>query len=233
LPAVSFTFAKTGYFAFLATVMSLDEPLPGGTTTLRQRYIPDDENRIIPVPFLAVGFGIVLLLITGDGFALFQRRSQNVGARAGELDVSVVETVDPLRDAAVTGPHPDLFRTAVRGAWEEAGVDGLKPIDIHFLGFGVDFQFYQWNMLGWADIPSSAEDALGQRSRGVPGKWETRRYEAVKFTPQSIFQYLANESMWSTGWCLVYWTLVNHGYSPAHVNQVANDLLRKRTCATS
>ena len=45
------------------------------------------------MPFLATGFGIAVVIITGDEKLLLVRRHDNLGARAGKLDVSVVEGI--------------------------------------------------------------------------------------------------------------------------------------------
>lgn len=225
LPGVTFTFAPSDYFTFLATVKSIDRPIRKGKTqtTLRELYVPAGEQFATPVPFMAHGFGVVLVLVTKDEHVLLQRRASSLGARAQELDVSVVEAVHPEKDSAVIGAVPDLYRTAVRGCVEEAGVE-VDAGNVRFLGFGVDRRYYQWNILGLVRTDLTARQAAERRSRGISGKWEARSYQAVAFNPISLFQFLLSESMWSTAWCALYWSLVNYGYSPSHVYQAAESV---------
>lgn len=61
---VLFTFYITDYFTFLATNMQLDKKLQSGET-IREKYIPSNELETVQ-PFLANGFGVVLVVITSD-----------------------------------------------------------------------------------------------------------------------------------------------------------------------
>ncbi len=104
---LNLTFGLTDYYTFQATVMSLDKNLltPPAHLTLRQLYIDKvnvDLNK--PIPFLANGFGVVVAIVTSDEKLMFCRRSPDVGARAGELDVGVVEGLHPEMDAPQGNP---------------------------------------------------------------------------------------------------------------------------------
>lgn len=205
---VTFTFSETDYFTFQATVMSLDLPLAADRQTLRQAYIATDERCVEPIPFLAVGFGVGLAIVTRDNQIALTRRSDTVGARRGELDVSVVEGVHPVLDRSATSTAPDLYHTAVRGAAEELAID-LAPADVRFLGFGVDLQYYQWNMLGCARTGLTAAEILARRSRGASGKWEACRIEFADFELHGLLRLLRDTTIWSSGCCTIYWALVN------------------------
>ncbi len=204
---VTLTFSETDYFTFQATVMSLDCPMTPGGPTLRERYLPTDERCAEPVPFLAVGFGVGLAIVTQDNQLILTRRHDHVGARAGELDVSVVEGVHPVLDRATSSSGPDLYRTAIRGAAEELGID-LAADDLYFLGFGVDLKYYQWNMLGFGRSHLTAAEIVARRSRGSGGKWEARRIEFVEFELHTVLRVLRDETMWSPASCAIYWALV-------------------------
>lgn len=206
---VTLTFQPSDYFTFLSTVLSLDADLSEqpGALSLRQKYL-QHADLSQPIPFLANGFGVALVILTADAKMLFVRRQKTKGPRAGEIDVSVVEGLHPTLDRSSTFRGPDCYRTVIRGAQEELGI-ALVNDQILFLGFGVDTEYYQWNLIGVAHIPETAEEVLRQRSRGVGGTWELAHIEAVDANPKKVFTFLKKEKIWSTGCVATYWALVN------------------------
>jgi transcriptional regulator with XRE-family HTH domain len=209
-PEVVFTFRPSGYHTFMATVMSLDRALPSGGT-LREKYLRGKDFSE-PIGFLAQNFGVVIVLFDKDGKILLVRRDDKLGARPGEMDVSVVESVHPSKDSAIDSPGPDLYRAAIRGASEELGIDWLLPKDVHFLGFGVDTEYYQWNMLGVARLSEPFERALHRRTRGTGGKWENKELITLEGNPREVCNFLKTVRIWSHGMVALYWALVwQHG----------------------
>jgi len=217
---VTFVFRHTDYYMFQATQLSLDLNLaePPATLTLRQKYLRGDVVSQ-PVPFLASSFGVVLAVITKDRKLILSRRSESTGPRPGELDVSIVEGIHPTLDRSSTHHGPDLYRAAIRGAEEEVGVK-LVQDQITFLGFGVDMDYYQWNIIGVARITETATDALRNRERGTGGKWETKEFEIVDFEPRAVLTHLKERKIWSTGLITAYWALV-HEYGKKQVEAPA------------
>src|SRR5690625_5343640 len=76
-PTVVFTFHQTDYYTFLATNANLNKTLPSGKT-IKEKYVPFDNLDNV-VPFLANGFGIVLVLITSDEHIILTKRSSMSG----------------------------------------------------------------------------------------------------------------------------------------------------------
>lgn len=214
---ITLVFRPTDYYTFQATVMSLDDNLvqPPATLTLRQKYL-QGRDLAQPIPFLANGFGIVLVILTKDRKLIFARRHQNTGMRPGEFDVSVVEGTHPVLDRLTTQRGPDIYRTVIRGALEELGIELIQS-DITFLGFGVDVEYYQWALLGVACIEQTVEQALELRRRGISGKWENETFEVVDSDPIRVFNYVRNRKIWSAALVAVYWALV-HEYGRRRVD---------------
>jgi hypothetical protein len=215
---------RSDYFSFQATVMSLDRKLtssPAGPT-IREKYL-GGPDLIEPVPFLAQGFGVAVVVVSHDQKLLIGRRSANAGARPGQLDITFAEGVHPELDRAANHPGPDLFRTAVRGAQEEVGIE-IPAERLAFLGFGLDIEYYQWILIGMARIDETARAALDKRERGTGGKWEARRFELVNFEPETVFRFLAAERSWAIGWVSVYWALVQE-YGRRRVEEAAGKVL--------
>lgn len=224
---LTLTFRPTDYFTFQATVLSIDTNLvnPPAFLTLRQKYI-EGHDPSKPIVFLANGFGVVLVIITKDRKLILSRRHDTVGARPGEHDVSVVEAVHPIHDRASDHPGPDLFRTAIRGAQEELGIVLLQS-NITFLGFGVDMEYYQWNIVGVAHTVRTAGQVLEGRTCGTAGKWETRTIKPIDADPRIVFNYLRNHKMWSTGWIAIYWALV-HEWGKTEVDAAAREIISRK-----
>jgi hypothetical protein len=220
---VVFTFRLTDYFTFQATVNSLDLNLlnPPATLTLRQKYL---QSRDIsePIPFLSNGFGVALTIITGDQKLILTHRKKSTGVRAGELDVSVVEGIHPDKHRSTTYRGPDLYLTAILGALEELGIS-LVQDEIAFLGFGVDTEYYQWNLIGMARVQETAERLLESRTRGTGGKWETQKIEIIDADPKIVLNYLKHEKIWATGLVAIYWALV-HEYGKKRVDSIVKEV---------
>ncbi len=209
-------FQNTDYFTFQATVRSLDLELPDGTT-LRKKYLtPPPED---PIPSLAIGFGTVLILFTSDKKLLLSRRTTKAGVRPGELDVSVVEGILPHRDLPSNSTGPDIIGCAVHGVKEEVGIT-VQRQDIQFLGFGVDHEYYQWNMIGMVKLPMTAKEVLDEGTRGSPGRWEIGGFSFVDANPDVIWKSLQGEKLWAMGWVALYWSLV-HEFGRAVVDESA------------
>jgi len=220
---VVFTFRTTDYFTFQATVASLDLNLvkPPATLTIRQKYL-QNQNLLQPIPFLANGFGVVLVIITSDQKIILSRRSDRSGVRPGEIDVSVVEALHPILDRSIKQLAPDLYHAAIRGAQEELGIE-LVQDDIIFLGFGVDIEYYQWNMLGMAHTSETAMQVLEKRKCGTRGKWELKTLEIIDSNPKVVLNFLRKEKMWSTTLVAIYWALV-HEYGKKQVDKIAKEV---------
>lgn len=207
VPHVLFNFHQTDYYTFLATNTQLDRSLPNGKT-IRETYIPyTNLDKVQPI--LANGFGVVIVVITEDERVVLTRRTEFAGARAGELDVSVVEGVQPELDEDSKSEGPDLFRAATRGIDEELGIH-INESAISFLGYGIDTKYYQWNMIGYVQAHGiTANDIEVARGKGASGKWENKEVEYITLTPANIAKVLMEEAMWDTAKVALYWTGVN------------------------
>src|SRR5260370_4692739 len=100
-PTLFLNFKTTDYYAFLATALKLDEPVPGTFSpheTLRSKYLKHDAYRS-PVSFLATSFGVNLAVVTSDEYLIVGKRSESgVSHYHGLLDVPVMESVNPEID---------------------------------------------------------------------------------------------------------------------------------------
>ena len=73
------------------------------------------------------------------------------------MGVSVVEVIAPYQDAVENsnGDNEEhhssntinLYKAAIRGLKQELGIVA-SPDQIHHLGFEVDLEYYQWNIIG-------------------------------------------------------------------------------------
>lgn len=206
-PSAVFHFHLTDYYTFLATNMQLDYKLSSGKT-IREKYIPRYNLEQVQ-PILANGFGVVLVVITGDEEVILIKRASTSGARANGFDVSVVEGVHPTLDQDPLNEGPNLFKAAIRGAYEELGLE-IDEKQIRFLGYGIDLDFYQWNIIGHVHIKETAKEVVAIRSRGASGKWESKQIVFENFTPKNIAHLIVYKPMWSTAKVALYWTAVKH-----------------------
>lgn len=205
---VRLTFSPSNYYTFIALNRNLDKNLIDGET-IRSKYI-SNQPLDKPIVQLANGFGVAIVLITSDNKVILTKRSNSSGVRPGELDVSVVEAVHMPSDMGAGGSlkGPDLYKTATRGIEEEIGIN-IDTQNIKLLGYGVDYQYYQWNMIGIAECNFTKDYIIDNRTRGISGKWELENIEFYEFKPREILNLVKNKDMWDTAKVALYWALVN------------------------
>lgn len=112
-------FSPSDYYTFLATNMSLKDP------EIREKYL-SDVDWYETVPYFSHSFGISLVVITSDRYALLTQRSIRQGSDAGYYSISANEGLSRGLDRATNADVPDLYRCACRGLTEELVHQGLN-----------------------------------------------------------------------------------------------------------
>lgn len=208
-------FKKSDYYNFQATVGSLDTHILSSGETIREKYINKAIQDIhLPSPILSQGIGIVLTVVTADERIVLTRRRQDTGIRPNELDVSVVEAIDPYQDATddsngVENKYKtiDLYKAACRGLKQELGLV-VKPEQIHLLGFGVDLDYYQWNIIGMVETELTSSQVLEKKSSGIHGLNELSMLEFIQHDHIKVAELIRDQQIWSTAQIALYWTMV-------------------------
>lgn len=201
-----FTFTPSDYYTFKAINTNLDKMLPNGQT-IKEKYLAH-ANHKRPIVQIANGFGVALVVVTADGQTILTKRSPESGVRPDELDIGIVEAVHPSQDRHASGQGPDFYKTSIRGAKEELGLT-VSEQDIKLLGYGVDEEYYQWNIIGILYCKETSEEIVQNRSRGISGKWELEDLRFVPFKINQILKILKEEKMWSTAKIALYWGLIH------------------------
>jgi hypothetical protein len=203
---------RTDYATFAATVLNLDQEFfyqdKAGrrvAAVLRQLYFPtrahvDDAVRH-PVPFLANGLGVLLLLFTDDNKVILTRRRESSFARPGERDVSVVEGMHASHDA-IGGGRLDVVGSAIRGCREELGLEVTRG-DVRLLALAVDMKFYQWSFFGLVDARCSANEVLQRHSLHAKDRWEGR-LEVLAAEPAVVLERLKADGAWDAALVCAY-----------------------------
>jgi hypothetical protein len=208
---ISLQFSPTNYYTFLATVGELGSEAIGSPPegSLRVTYLGDVISaKERPIPFLAQGFGIIVVVLTSDNYLIFHQRRPDIDVRPGEIDLAVIEAINPFKDRSDTSSAPDLYRAAARGVNEEVCKGIVERDDVTLLGFAVDLKYYQWNVVGLARSPMTYSEIIESRSRGVEGKWEMYKLIPVKSDPISSLSFLRDQEIWDFNLLALYWFLV-------------------------
>lgn len=217
--ALDLTVSACDYATFAATVLAMDEPLANAHgETLRTRYLGTpaalDAATTHPIPFLANGLGLSLVLVTEDGHLLLSRRRPTGKARPGELDVTIAEGLHIGLDQLHAG-ELDVYSGVKRACQEEMGLR-VSDSDIHLLGFALDTQYYQWNFLGLIEVPMPLEQVIGMRGLHAKDRWEGSLVP-VADNPDEVFFLLGKERAWDLALVGVYMALCfRHGSGPTH-----------------
>lgn len=196
-PVLSLRFRPTDYFSMLVTDQALDEPVQvdGQTTTLRELFAAHVDLAVRPVPEFATHFGIALQVVTADGQTVFSERGRTA-VDAFVFFPSVAEGSARPVDAGPKG-GPDPYRTAVRGAAEELGID-VPAEAIRFLSFGANAVLCEYGLIGVAYVRETADQLRRLRATGIPkDKWENQRLHFVPWTPEAVAEFIGSHGPWS------------------------------------
>lgn len=198
-PRITFCFGPSDYLNYLATSLSLDRELDvdGRKATLREIYLANPDPWGPPVSFLTHSFGINLAVITKDNYALVAQRSRHVCSRPSVWGVAVNEGLQQPTDANEAG-NPDFYKAAVRGVYEERGVSIREsgsdwPL---FLSFGLDWETYQYALLGRVRLNLTIKEVLEIREISCKDRWETQRFEFFPFTLKHLASFLQDHGPW-------------------------------------
>ncbi|MCM3363443.1 hypothetical protein ACTQ5K_09500 [Niallia sp. Sow4_A1] len=220
-------FKRSDYYNFQATVASLDNYQLSSGETIREKYIDQAiQDLHVPSDVLSQGIGIVLTVVTADEKIVLTRRRADTGIRPNELDVSVVEAIDPYQDAVENSNGEqnsrktiDLYKVAIRGLKQELGIVA-SPDQIHLLGFGVDLEYYQWNIIGTVKTELTSSQIIELKSSGIHGINELSKIEFIHHDHIKVAEVLRDQPLWSTAQIALYWTMV---YDMGNPNKVFAD----------
>lgn len=165
---------------------SLDNHQLSNGETIRVKYLDQViQDLHVSSDVLSQGVGIVLTVVTADEKIVLTRRRADTGIRPNELDVSVVEAIDPYQDAVENSngeQHSrktiDLYKVAIRGLKQELGMVASRD-QIHLLGFGVDLEYYQWNIIGTVNTNLTSSQIIELKSSGIHGINELSKIEFI------------------------------------------------------
>lgn len=214
------------YYYTYAAIMHLNDPCPDTGKTLKQ-YIDEYSFEAVGSYVLPNSVGMIIQVVTKDGYTFFSRRSDVSGFRPGESDVSIVEG---LSDQDIINHTLALDKAMIRAFQEEiCDVDDRdNEITPSVLGFAFDRQYNQWNIIGVIHCTLSCEEIIRRNASGLSGGWELK-LEPVLFDIEHTMQYLSTHKMWDMGIVTLYLSLVNDGNSRNRIDKYILKHLQTRS----
>jgi len=204
---INIRFYKTFYPAFQATVLEIGKEDRTDPKSIYQNYLATHDPRNV-IPFLARHVGVVAVVVSADDVIVAVKRGSKVHARPNEFDVSIVEGIDPTKDADVSGGRNtiDIYRTIARGCEEELG---FRPNSgaIEVLGFGVDLRYYQYNFFSIVKADRTFDEIQRLRNGRARDEWETELVP-INNSIGSVLSFIDRNPMWDTAVAAFYWQLV-------------------------
>lgn len=211
-PKLIFSFGPSEYLNFLATSLSLDREIEfeGKNTTLRKLYLENYDPWGAPIPFLAHSFGINLAVITSDNYLLLAQRSSHVKSRPLIWNVAVNEGLQRPADKNSIG-NPDFYKAAIRGVYEELGITLSEDLPL-FLSFGLDWELYQYGLLGRVRLNLTYKEVNECRELNSKDKWEGKLY-AIPFTLKHFADFVRHNASWSPAGlvCVIHSLMADEG----------------------
>ena len=202
-PVLQFHFWNSSYLRFnMVRHHLLDER----TGTDGRRYMHDvltggDPAKGPPIlKGLAHSFGINLLIVSADNYALFVRRGKEKPLVRGEVwGVSVNEGLRRkdekgrlYDETSPDDPTPSIATAAVRGTWEETRIDISDTAEsIKWVNFGINWALYQPALLGYIRDHRTKSTLNKQVPLARDYAPEISWYEWVLFDPESVVSFLS------------------------------------------
>lgn len=213
--ALHLWFGPSEWFTYAALNLELNMSVEhdGQMATLRDKYLGHVDwasPSLQPDPYFSNTFGMNACLITADEQILLLRRSLQVSSNKGAYHIAINEGLQRPFDRSDTFDGPDLYRTVIRGAAEELGVE-LTREEITLLTFNADHLVSTWGVHGFARTKSRSSEVTDHRRMGAKDKWEGMDLVWVPFQLRRVVGFVfAN-----TPWCpnalsCLYHTLVFH-----------------------
>lgn len=198
---------KSRYAAFQATVIEIGSEDRADPNSIYQKHLSKHEPQNL-IPYLARNVGIVAVVITKDDWVILCKRGEMSAVRKGEYDASVVEGIEPIKDADSTNMRQriNIFQSIARGCSEELGFTPSFD-EINILGFGVDMRFYQYNFICTIHSRLTLDDIKSDRNGTAIDKWETRLF-ALKYGIDEVLEFINENKMWAFAMAALYWALL-------------------------
>ena len=203
---LSLWFYPSDWFTHVATSLSLDKESVTNSATglpisLRAKYyasIDWSSPGAQPVEYFSNTFGVVMAAITSDEKLVIVKRSALVGPLRNVFNIAINEGVQRPFDRSDTNDAPDLYRTVIRGAAEELGLD-IERRNVTFTGFQTDLSQGDWAMQGFVRIDCTFDELVKHRSLAAKDRWEGREVISVDFTPNTVVKFVAEHDAWNPG----------------------------------
>lgn len=190
-PLLNLQFRPSDYYTYLATAMSLDEPInieQAKVITVRDKYLRNIRYET-PIPEFASAFPINLNVITSDGYIVISKRAETTGGYPDYIFPAINEIVNPVADRSAIGTM-SLFTTAQRGASHELNIE-IAEDELIFFTLGVDTRWYFYGLTGLIRSKTfSRDDILSRRSLGSKERWESPELYFLPHDPESIAKFM-------------------------------------------
>jgi hypothetical protein len=207
---VHLSFQLSDWYSYLAAKSILDGEQAQSIST-RAKYFGEynwANPNIQPHPVFTHTFGVAATLITDDDYLVLTKRGDPISVYSGAYHIPINETLSPAKDRADMGNSLDLFKTVMRGAYEELSLE-LRPSAVTFLALEVDVALNLWGMLGVARTNLRMQDIVDARRRGTKDRWESLELFPIKFRLNRVVEFVALHRPWSSGaLACIYFTLV-------------------------
>ena len=214
-PCLTLNFIKTDYYTFLATSLKMNSVVEDENQefdTLKHKYL-SGRSLTDPCKFIATSFGVNLCVITSDNYTLIGKRSDIVSNYRRRFQVGVCESVIPTLDSDPDTNPIDLYRTAIRGAQEELGIE-IQKKNVRFFSLCVDVDYYLYGLTGMIETDRTLAQLQSRRSLGFKDKIESSEMVPLEFNPKAILKFIENNgggSEWHpASFVATIQSLVNH-----------------------
>lgn len=163
------------------------------------------KHPLRPKAFLASGVGVCINVICNDRKSIvIGQRSNDETFRKGEYDVAVVEGIRPTGD--IIDGAINFHSVVHRALSEEIGLNKVQPersIEsmirrLEIFEIGCDIEFYQWNLLAFADLDLSFDEIYRAWQKAKDRK-ENQTLRPIPFSREDVLELCATVPIWSSG----------------------------------
>lgn len=181
-------FYKTDYKRFIGTNKNLSELLRSsyGNKYFNPQLCSIDGFNFLKKSYLSNDLATATTVVTAkDNKVILKKRTEEVCVLPNKIHTSIAEGM--IWDEDKTNKCPDPFKTIVRGAEKELGID-INPEWITALAFGIYLDFAQPFIACNVNLDMTYDD-LKKSSKLPEHNWEDKKF-ILDFSVKSISPYL-------------------------------------------
>ena len=190
IPTWGIDVQRTSYYRYASLLKDnldteYDDPMSGRRTTIRNEYLRDERFNERRPPVFLTSFGVGLTVyLQRDKRLVFTKRGRTE-LEPGTFGNAVNESLHS-KDIDENDPSGTAVRCAIRGAWEELGIQNATSDMLNFLSVGFTVKELWYALRGILCVDLSFEELKRVAARAPDRRFEIENIYSIPAQPVEV-----------------------------------------------